>query len=67
MKKNKAILKNGVKVLTLWNTETYKVIVPLYSQSILYWSKINKQTHQTARFTQKFRNVCTQTRLYVHT
>lgn len=26
MKKNKEILKNELKVLTLWNTETYKVI-----------------------------------------
>ena len=39
MKKNKAILKNEVKALTRWNTETYKAIVPLHSQSILYWSK----------------------------
>ena len=39
MKKNKAILKNEVKVLTRWNTETYRVVVPLYSQSLLYWSK----------------------------
>ena len=39
MKKNKAILKNKGKVLIRWDTETYKAIVPLYSQSILYWSK----------------------------
>ena len=39
MKKNKAILKNEVKVLIRWNTETYRAIGPLYSQSLLYWSK----------------------------
>ena len=66
MKKNKAILKNELKVLTLWNTETYKVTETSHFQSMLYWNK-DKQTQEIASLTQKFRNVYTHMHTHIHT